>query len=140
VSGQERILLDTNVVSEMRKNRRDTNVLRYLKTQDRSKIFLSCLTVGELWKGVEKRRRYDTAGAVSLASWVEGIEKMFVARILSIDVQTARLWGEWSAGRTRPVIDTLLAATAVRHGLTLVTRNTADMAELPVRMVNPWEG
>jgi len=71
---------------------------------------------------------------------VEGLEFGFLDRILSIDAATARLWGEWSADRPRPVVDTLLAATAVQHGLTLVTRNTRDVQGIPVRVHNPWAG
>lgn len=132
-------LLDTNVVSEIRKARRDATVVRFLASCDSSQISISVLTLGELWKGVAKRREYDAHGAVVLKDWVVEIERSFTDRVLGVDGETAKLWGEWSAGRTRPVVDTLIAATAVRHGLTLVTRNIADMAGLPVRTLNPWE-
>jgi predicted nucleic acid-binding protein len=67
------------------------------------------------------------------------LELSFADRILEIDAITARLWGDWSAERPRPVVDTLLAATAAAHGLTLVTRNLRDVQGLPVKLLNPWK-
>jgi predicted nucleic acid-binding protein len=66
------------------------------------------------------------------------LEFSFADRILGIDTATARLWGDWSAERPRPVIDTLLAASATAHDLTLVTRNTSDVQDLPVKVLDPW--
>jgi predicted nucleic acid-binding protein len=70
--------------------------------------------------------------------WVDGLELGFADRIVGIDAATTRLWGEWSAERPRSVVDTLLAATAVVHGLTLATRHTSDISGLPVAVVDPW--
>jgi predicted nucleic acid-binding protein len=138
VNAQEGFLLDTNVVSELRKLRRDERVMQFLLRHQQTRTYISVLTVGELWKGAAKKRRIHESASESLENWILETEQAFSGRVLSIDRETARLWGEWSSGRTRPVIDTLLAATAARHGLTLVTRNTADVADLPVRVVNPW--
>ncbi|MBV8532131.1 MAG: PIN domain-containing protein [Candidatus Eremiobacteraeota bacterium] len=80
-------------------------------------LFLSVLTLGELRKGVEAKRRTDSATADRLGAWVDGIETTFADRILPVDTPAARLWGELSAGRTLPVIDTLIAATAITRGL-----------------------
>jgi len=104
---------------------------------DSSALYLSVLTIGELRKGIAIKRRTDLSAARALAGWLEGLEFGFVDRILPIDGPTARLWGDWSGDRPRPVIDTLLAATAAKHSLTFVTRNTRDVAGLPVKVHNP---
>jgi predicted nucleic acid-binding protein len=67
------------------------------------------------------------------------LEYSFADRILDINAATARLWGDWSGERPRPVVDTLLAATAVHHGLTLVTRNLSDVRGIPVKLLDPWQ-
>ena len=132
-------LLDTNVVSETRKTRADGGVMAFLSAADAAGLFLSVLTLGELRKGVEIRRRTDPIGADRLGAWVDGIETTFADRVLPIDAAAARLWGELSAGRGLPVIDTLIAATAIGHGLTLVTRNTRDVESTGVPLVDPWQ-
>ena len=131
-------LLDTNVVSETRRKKADAGVLAFLRGVDSSSLYLSVLTVGELRKGLAAKRRDDPAAAKALAAWVEGLEVGFADRILGIDAAVARLWGEWSADRPRPVVDTLLAATAETYGLTFVTRNTGHVRGLPVKVLNPW--
>ena len=131
-------LLDTNLVSETRRKRADPGVVAFLRAADSSSLYLSVLTLGELRKGVVSKRRTDPIAAKSLTAWVEGLEFGYAERILGIDAAIARLWGDWSADRPRPVIDTLLAATAVVHGLTLITRNTRHVNGLPVKMINPW--
>jgi toxin FitB len=83
-------------------------------------------------------QREDPEMAKRLAGWAEGLELSFADRILGIDVATARLWGNWSSERPRPVVDTLLAATAVLHGLTYVTRNIRDVRGIPVKLLDPW--
>ncbi|HEY1902491.1 MAG TPA: type II toxin-antitoxin system VapC family toxin [Terracidiphilus sp.] len=140
MSGQIRYLLDTNFVSETRKPRPDPGVVAFLQTNDPSSGFISVLTLGELRKGVTAKRLRDPdpIAASRLAAWVEGLEVAFADRILGIDAATARLWGDWSGQRPRPVVDTLLAATAVQHSLTLVTRNLRDVAGIPVQLHDPW--
>ena len=133
-------LLDTNVLGETRRKKADPGVIAFLQAADSSTLYLSVLTLGELHKGIAAKRRTDPAAAKALTEWVEGLEVGFADRILPIDARTASLWGDWSAERPRPVIDTLLAATAAQHSLTLVTRNTRDVSGLPVRLHNPWTG
>jgi len=77
--------------------------------------------------------------AKKLAGWLDGLELSFADRILGIDAATARLWGDWSAERPRPVVDTLLAATAMQRELTFVTRNIRDVQGLPVKLLDPWK-
>ena len=132
-------LLDTNLISETRKIRADAGVMAFLAAADAGGLFLSVLTLGELRKGVEAKRRTDSETAARLGAWVDGIETTFADRVLPVDAPAARLWGELSAGRTLPVIDTLIAATAITRGLTLVTRNTRDLAGTGVPLVDPWQ-
>ena len=84
--------------------------------------------------------RSDSVAAKNLGAWVDGLEYSFAERILGIDAATARLWGEWSAERPRPVVDTLMAATAMSRGMTLVTRNVSDLRGIKVKLLNPWTG
>jgi predicted nucleic acid-binding protein len=131
-------LLDTNVLSETRKKKADAGVISFLESADSSTLYISVLTLGELRKGIAKKQREDPEMAKRLAGWAEGLELSFADRILGIDVATARLWGNWSSERPRPVVDTLLAATAVLHGLTYVTRNIRDVRGIPVKLLDPW--
>lgn len=130
-------LLDTNVLSETRKKQPDAKVIAFLTNTDPSTIYISVLTLGELRKGVAQKRRTDPATA-TLAAWVDGLEFGFADRILGIDTATAKLWGELSAQRPRPVVDTLLAATAIVHELTFVTRNTSDVQDIDVKLHDPF--
>ena len=134
-----RYLLDTNVLSETRKRQADERVIAFLNGVDPSSLYFSILTLGELRKGVALKRQSDADAAKQLGSWVDGLELSFSDRILGIDAATARLWGELSAERPRPVIDTLLAATAAVHELTFVTRNTRDVQDIKVKLLNPWQ-
>lgn len=132
-------LLDTNVISETRKLRADPRVTGFLEAANGERLFLSVLTLGELRKGVAARRRTDAGTADRLAVWVDEIERNFADRVLPVDAAAARLWGELSAARSLPVVDTLIAATAMTRGLTLVTRNTRDVAATGVAALDPWD-
>jgi predicted nucleic acid-binding protein len=138
VSGRLQYLLDTNVLFETRKKLPDERVLSFLSGVEPSALYISVLTLGELRKAVANKSRSDPEAAKRIGSWVEGLELSFADRILGIDLATAKLWGELSAQRPRPVIDTLLAATAVSHQLTLVTRNVGDVQDIPVKVLDPW--
>ena len=135
---QAGFLLDTNVLSETRKKKPDAGVVAFLESADAGELYLSVLTLGEFRRGVLAKRREDADAGARLEAWVEGLEASFGDRILNVDLPSARLWGEWSSARPRSVVDTLLAATAAVHELTLVTRNVRDVADLPVKTVNPW--
>jgi len=131
-------LLDTNVISETRRSRPDEGVLAFLASVDSNSLFVSVLTMGELRKGVAAKRRADPRAADGLGQWVDEIETSFSDRILPITAAIARGWAEQTAGRTLPVIDTLIAATAIAHDLALVTRDTKATKETGVRLINPW--
>lgn len=134
-----RYLLDTNVISETRETRPDSGVMAFLASTDSAALFLSVLTLGELRKGVKARHKTDPAAADLLGAWVDTIETTFADRLLGVDRATARLWGEFSSARSLPVIDTLIAATAIRHGIALVTRNMRDFKSTGTELVDPWE-
>jgi len=139
VTGRLEYLLDTNVLSETRKKKADAGVIAFLQAAEASTLYISVLTLGELRKGVAKKKREDAEMAKRLTDWVDGLEYSFADRILGVDAATARLWGDWSSERPRPVVDTLLAATAVLHGLTLVTRNVRDVRGIAVKLLDPWK-
>ena len=112
--------------------------MSFLSAAEPSAIFISVLSLGELRKGVALKIRSDANAAKRLGAWVDGLEFSFSERILGIDAAIARQWGELSAERSRPVVDTLLAATALVHKLTLVTRNISDVHDLGVKLLDPW--
>jgi predicted nucleic acid-binding protein len=132
-------LIDTNVVSEVRKGERcDPRVSRwYASVADRD-LFLSTLVLGEIRKGVELARPRDPGKAAALERWLGQVEIAFDGRVLAIDNAVADQWGRMSAVRPIPVVDGLLAATALVNGLTLVTRNDSDVAGLGARVLNPF--
>ena len=138
MSGRLQYLLDTNILSETRKKQANDRVLYFLSTVEPSALFISVLSLGELRKGVALRIRSDANAAKRLGTWVDGLEFSFGDHILGVDAAIARQWGELSAQRSRPVVDTLLAATALIHKLTLVTRNISDVHDLGVKLLDPW--
>ncbi len=139
MNGQRQYLLDTKVLSETRKRQPNPRVLEFLRSAGSTGLYISVLTLGEFRKVAALKLQTDPVAARSIHDWVDGLELGFRARILNVDSAVSRLWGEWSAIRSRPVVDTLLAATALAHGLTLATRNTRNIDDLPVRFVDPWQ-
>jgi predicted nucleic acid-binding protein len=132
-------LLDTNIFSELRKPNPDSGVRRWLTSVANDDIFLSVLVLGELRHGLALKRRKDPTAAAKLAAWIDQVETLHRARILRIDRRVARLWAELGIPDPVPPIDGLLAATALRHNLTLVTRNTRDVARTGARVLNPFD-
>ena len=132
-------LLDTNVVSEARRRQPDLKVGAFLDALDAEQMFVSVLTIGELRKGAELRRRVDAVAADRLSKWISRVEDRFISRILPVDRAVADLWGRLAATRPRATVDTLIAATAIVRDLTLVTRNTRDVADTGAAFINPWE-
>lgn len=138
MTARTRYLLDTNVLSETRKKQAEPQVLAFLTKTPPATLYLSSLSLGELKKGIALKMKSDPPAGRAIGAWVDGLETHFADRILGVDTPSAKLWGEWSAQRPRPVIDTLLAATAVVHDLVFVTRNESDVQDLPVKVFNPW--
>ena len=132
-------LLDTNVVSELRKGRRcDPSVAAWFSGIADADLCLSVLVIGEIRKGIEAARRRDAAKAAVLDHWLARLIRDHGERILPVDLQVAEEWGRLTAARTMSLVDALLAATARVHGLTLVTRNVRDVQWTGVSCVNPF--
>lgn len=132
-------LLDTNVLSELRKGpRADTGVRRWFDEAVDRDLFTSVLVAGELRRGVESIRLRDRAAADGLAQWLESLVERFGDRLLPIDTAVANRWGELNVPDPVPTVDGLLAATALVHDLTLVTRNVRDVATTGVRWLDPF--
>ena len=132
-------LLDTNVVSELRKRDRcDENAAAWYTGISDDDLFLSVLTLGEIRKGIELVRDRDPKQAEVLENRLRYVEQNYEGRILSIDADIAEAWGRMHHIRNIPVIDGLLAATAKLHNLTLVTRNTQHVEGLGAELLNPF--
>ena len=132
-------LIDTNVISEIRKgNRCDPGVATWWADVAEDDLWLSALVLGEIRKGVELARRRDPQKAAALEAWLGEVVAGFADRVLPVDAAVAEEWGRMNAIRPVPVIDALLAATAKANGLTLVTRNEADVAGIGVEVLNPF--
>jgi len=136
-----RYLFDTCVVSELPKPNANADVLRFADQLDVRDSFLSVVTIGELRRGVyllpEGRRRSD------LNQWIDGLVVQFSGNILAVDMDTSDIWAQISAkaqrrGRTIAMADGLIAATALQHGMQVVTRNVKDFEPTGVPIVNPW--
>ena len=133
-------LLDTNVVSEVRKKERcHEGVARWWAAARPEQIYLSPLVLGEIRRGIEQVRPRDPAQAEAIERWLVALADTFRERILSVDQLVAEEWGRMVAVRTLPLIDGLLAATAKVHGLTLVTRDVGDLAGCGARLLDPFE-
>lgn len=131
-------LLDTNVVSEIRKPRPNAGVASWLESVGRANHFISVLTVGEIRRGVELLRPRNADHADDLEQWLVRLQEQFDDRILPVTAAIAQTWGRLTIVRTVSSVDALLAATAREHGLTLVTRNVRDIADLGVRVLDPF--
>jgi predicted nucleic acid-binding protein len=132
-------LLDTNVVSELRKGARaDRNVAAWFQSINDGELYLSALVLGEIRKGIEHLRRRDVLQATALESWLNRLVVEFADRILPVDRMVADEWGRIAALRSIPPIDALLAATAKVHGMILATRNEADFSMTGVPLLNPF--
>ena len=133
-------LIDTNVLSELRKGQRcNARVAAWFAQVPDHDISLSVLVIGEIRRGVERIRLRDPQAAASLESWLSRVINGHSDRLLPIDREIAEEWGRMNAARPLSAIDSLLAATAKIHGLTLVTRNIADIATTGVTYLNPFE-
>ncbi|MGC8517114.1 MAG: type II toxin-antitoxin system VapC family toxin [Steroidobacteraceae bacterium] len=136
-------LLDTNVVSELRKARTHKahpNVAAWVQTVQDSSLFLSAIVVQELETGVLQLERKDIAQGAILRSWLDQhVLPTFAERILPVDTAVTRRSARWHVPDPQPYRDGLIAATALVHGMTIVTRNVADFHATGVPLLNPWD-
>jgi predicted nucleic acid-binding protein len=133
-------LLDTNIVSELRKGgRADPNVIAWFQTIREDELYLSVLVLGEVRSGVERVRPRDPGQAEALERWLLALKSDHADRILPVTGGIADRWGRLSAGDPPSVVDCLMAATALENDLTLVTRNVSDVRRTGVKLLNPFE-
>ena len=133
-------LVDTNIVSEVRKAKRaNRRVLAWWESAQTSRIYIHVLTIGEIHRGIVLLNETDPNQATFLAIWLQGLSRYFRKRLVSVDLQASLIWAEIQAGRTIPHVDALIAASAIRHDMTLVTRNVKDIHDTGVRFLNPFE-
>ena len=136
-------LLDTNVVSELRKgDRANTGLVAWYQARDKRELYLSVITLAELRRGIALIRLRDARQADVLDRWCRALQRGFsrVGHLLTLRPAEAAAWGELQAIRPLPILDAFLAATAQTHKLTLVTRNETDFVGLPITMENPFGG
>lgn len=133
-------LLDTNILSELRKGRRcDSHVQEWAQATAKVRHYISVLSLGEIRKGIEILRRRAPKQCPAYEKWLLSLETEYEADILPITDSISDQWGRLMAKQTLPVIDGLLAATALTHELTVATRNTSDFKNSEVKVVNPYD-
>lgn len=131
-------LLDTNVVSEVRRRSAAPQVVAWMRSARREETFVSALVLGEVRRGIERLRVRDPTQAAILEQWLTSLHQQFANRIIPIDVEIAEEWGRISAAAGVPAVDGLMAATAKVRGLVFVTRNVADVAGTGAALLDPW--
>jgi predicted nucleic acid-binding protein len=136
-------LVDTNIPSELTREKPDARVVRFLRDAGRNSIFLSVMTIGEICKGIAGLP--SSQKRTALQEWLDNdLRPWFFGRILPVTETIAERWGQLAAaakhrGSTLAVVDGVIAATALDHDLVLITRNARDFADLGVNISNPWE-
>jgi toxin FitB len=136
-----RVLLDTCVLSELRRPKGDPGVRRAVDALGSDDLFVSVLSVGEIAKGIALLE--ESKNKRNLQAWLQALERHYADRVLPVDLETSHIWGELTAaaqktGKIVPASDGLIAATARRHGLHVMTRNTEHFEPTGVLLLNPW--
>lgn len=131
-------LLDTNVISELRRRQAHAGVCKWFDSIAGDDVYLSVIVIAELCLGVERLRRRDPTQAAGLDAWIAGITRNFAERILPVTLPVAEEWSRLNVPDPLPILDGFMAATARVHGLTLVTRNIRDLARTGVSLLDPW--
>ena len=131
-------LLDTVILSELRRKLRNAGVVGWISTQSTADLYLSTITLGEIERGIAQQKAINPGFAATLAGWLDRILTRYADRILPVDASTARRWGRLSAQLGNDSADLIIAATALEHGLTVVTRNTRHFGPTGVPVLNPY--
>ena len=131
-------LLDTDVLSALRRRDRHASVVEWVERQRTTDLHLSVVTIGEVERGIARQQHRDPAFARALADWLDKLLGWYAQRVLGVDVSTARRWGKLSAALGHANADLLIAATALEHGLAVVTRNTRHFEPTGVQTLNPF--
>ena len=132
-------LLDSDVLSALRRRERHPGAVRWVETQRTADLYISVVTVGEIERGITQQQPRDPSFAGELALWLDRVLAWYSDRILIVDAATARRWGQLSATLGHDGADLLIAATALEHGLTVVTRNVRHFEPTGVPTLNPFE-
>ena len=132
-------LLDTVVLSELRRAKPSRKVVKWIKAQKAESLFISVVSIGEIERGIERARKTDAEFAVELEQWLETLLSLYADRLLPVSANAARLWGKLSAKLGHDGADLLIAATALSHGATVVTRNVKHFVPTGVQVFNPFE-
>ena len=131
-------VLDTNVLSELRRQRPHGGVLEWILNVELSGLYAAAVTIGEIQAGIERTRENDNVKAVEIESWLEDI--LHRLPVLAMDAEIFRIWARLMHRRSNHLSeDAMIAATAIRHGLTIATRNVGDFAIFDVPMINPFD-
>ncbi len=131
-------LIDTVALSELRRRQRDPAVVAWFERLRTSDLFLSVISIGEIERGIARQRATDPGFAGALAAWLDRVLALYAERVLPFDLATARRWGVLSAALGNDSADLMIAATALEHGLTVVTRNTSDFEPTGVDVLDPF--
>ncbi len=131
-------LLDTNVMSALRKRDRNSGLLDWVSAQRMSDLYISAVSVGEVERGIARQQRRNPEFAFTLASWLDDVLAVYGERILPVDLAVARRWGILSGALGHQSEDLMIAATALEHGLTVVTRNVRHFEPTGVPVLNPF--
>jgi predicted nucleic acid-binding protein len=132
-------LLDTVVLSELRKAKPSRKVVQWIKAQKPESLFISVVSIGEIERGIERARKSNVGFAADLEQWLEILLSLYAHRVLPVSANSARLWGRLSAKLGHDGADLLIAATALSQGLTVVTRNVKHFAPTGVHVFNPFD-
>lgn len=132
-------LLDTNILSELRKPHCDSKLLDWVNQIDSNECFISVLSLGEIRRGVQKIKKTDPSRAKVFEKWLHSLVSFYNDRILPITIETALRWGSFDYTKNHPPIDALLGATALQHDLILVTRNISDFKSMEIEVINPFQ-
>jgi len=132
-------LLDTVVLSELRKPQRNAALVAWFEQRRTADLFVSVISIGEIERGIARQRATNPAFAGALATWLDMVFALYGERILPFDVQAARRWGLLSAALGNDSVDLMIAATALEHGLIVLTRNARHFEPSGVRVIDPFK-